>query len=552
MPRLDALIAAVLMPVFLIVAASPTLAQSALPDDDVLIRAMVDELNRSMRDLVLQDLPRPYFIQYRAQDQIFFSMSAAWGGLLKSDHRRSRSFRSRIRVGSYELDNTNVGGGGVGAALPLDDDYPALRHAIWRVSDLDYKQAVEVLTRKKAYLVDKNIDDRPDDLSPADPVHRIEPSAEIALDHRAWEANLTRLSARFKKHPHIQYSHVTLFAGAVNDFIVNSEGTRLRTADTGVLLRIEARLQAEEGMWLQDVLSYIAEQPDQLPPLDQITTDVDELCASLIELADAPIVEHYLGPVLFEPEAAGKAFAALLANGLCARPLPLGASGLRGDSLEKLLGRRILPRSFRVYDDPGPKWFEGTLLAGAYVYDDEAVPAARVTLVEKGILKNLLAGRAPTKKVTRSTGHGRSAGLGDARSTIGCLYACDDAAMSDEELKEELIQAARDEGIDFALRVASTSEGRPGTLGRPIRAYRVYVEDGREEPVRGLEFLPVPTRALKRLLAAGSSRQVYNAISGIPASIVSPAVIFEELELTRFEEESDKLPILKSPATRGR
>ena len=88
-------------------------------------------------------------------------------------------------------------------------------------------------------------------------------------------------------------------------------------------------------------------------------------------------------------------------------------------------------------------------------------------------------------------------------------------------------------------------------LGDPILAYKVYVEDGREELVRGLEFLPVETRALKHILAAGSERKVYNSTSGTSTSVISPAVLFEELELTKSEEELDKLPILKSPATRN-
>ena len=75
--------------------------------------------------------------------------------------------------------------------------------------------------------------------------------------------------------------------------------------------------------------------------------------------------------------------------------MPLGSGGFRDGSLEKRIGARILPRSFSVYDDPGPEKFVDTLLAGAYTFDDEGVPAQRVQLVEEGVLKTLLLSRAP-------------------------------------------------------------------------------------------------------------------------------------------------------------
>ena len=141
-------------------------------------------------------------------------------------------------------------------------------------------------------------------------------------------------------------------------------------------------------------------------------------------------------------------------------------------------------------------------------------------------------------------------GLGDAEARIGCLYISDNDGVTEDELKKELIQAARDEGLEFALRVESLAAGGFGSLGSPIYAYKVYVDDGREELIRGLEFLPVQTRILKRILAAGRERQVYNSMAPVISSIVSPAVLLEELELNKFEEEFDKLPILKQPAQR--
>lgn len=531
---------------------APVLAiDDAKPTADTVMRALTDELERSMRDLVIEGLPKPYFIQYNAQDRRTLTLQAGYGAIVRADQDRMRFATSRVRVGSYALDNTNIGRGfGGRTSLPLDDDYTAIRHAVWQMTDSDYKGAVEQLARKHAYLRQKEIEDRPDDFSSAEPVQFREPPVDFAFDRGQWEQRLKAWSERFGDYPKIQDSDVILFAGLVTEWIVNSEGTRLRKSDTGLYVRVEAELQADDGMPLSDKLTYIALKPDQLPAVDRVLADIDTMCKKLIELSGAPRLELYTGPVLFDPVATGQAFDVLLGDGLCARPEPLGSGGADDTKLENKIGRRILPRSFQVYDDPGPERFKETLLAGAYTYDDEAVKPQRVSLVESGILKTLLASRAPTKKIKHTTGHGRSRGFGDAQATVGCLYVADELGMSADQLKEELLEAVRDEGLDFGLRIESMKTDGFGDLGEPIYAYKVHVDDGREELVRGLRFLPVQTRALRHIIAAGKEREVYNVTSGNTSSFITPAVIFEELELTKIDREFDKLPILKSPVQR--
>lgn len=518
--------------------------------DDVILRAMADELERAKSELQLGDLPKPYFIAMSAQDRLLYSMRAAYGGLIGSQDQHNRYISVRTRVGSYELDNSNVPGsrGQVGV-LPLDNDYVALRHAIWLVLDDEYKDSVETLTRKLAYLKQKAEETRHDDFSPASPVVELQPVKELDFDAGAAEDLIKKLSARFTQHTKIQDSDVELIAGDSTHWVVNSEGTRVRTSDTGIMLQIDARLQAADGMPIGDSLTYLGLTTSDLPPEDVILADIDKMANQLVAIAEGPRLDQYTGPVLFEPKAAGTVFDTLLSDKLCARPLPIGAR-YADSSLEKKIGLRILPRSFEVHDDPGPQWFEKTLLAGAYEFDDDGVPAENVDLVEKGILQTMLASRAPTDKIKKSNGHGRGGGMVDTTAMIGCLYIEDTNGLSREDLRKELILAAKDEGLPYGLRVESLHPGRGDNLGDPVRVYKVFVEDSREEPVRGMKFMPVQTRALKRLLAAGKDREVYNALNPVGKSIITPAILFEELELAKTEQEFDKLPILPSPLYR--
>ena len=333
-------------------------------------------------------------------------------------------------------------------------------------------------------------------------------------------------------------------------------------------------------MKISDGLDYFARKPQDLPALDRVLADVDELVARLTKAAEAPILERYTGPVLFDGTAAAQMFRTLMAEGVAGHVDPVGTQRRQltgAGSLEKKLEQRILPRSFTVYDDPTVRKLGDDYLLGHYRYDDEGVQAEKVDLVVDGKLQSMAMSRVPTKKLSGSNGHARRLpGGGDIQPAIGCLFIKDNEGVSDEELKARLIEAAEDEGLEYGLRVASVrtagigssqadlfamimrmqQRGGQQNVGDPIYAYKVYVEDGREELVRGCEFGQVKIRDLKHIVAAGNKPAVYNYIGigfagATPAtSIIAPAVLAEELELSKIEQEHDKLPVLPSPLTR--
>lgn len=570
---------------------APALAgEEQVPESPALLQALVDELARSM-ELQMEDLERPYFIQYNVGDVLSYDLSAKYGALTSCKRERTRRLYTRVRVGSYELDNTNFAGDegiffffggrreGGQAELPIDDDYQAIRQAIWRVTDQDYKDAVETLTRKRAYMRDKNIVDRPADFTPAEPVEHFEPPAVLRFDLETWKQNLERISGHFKQYAQVQDSDVHLLVAAGNSYVVNSEGTRVRTADTGALLLITVEVQAADGMRLSDCRTYTGDSTEELPPVEQILADIDALVAELMAVRDAPVLEQYVGPVLFDGLAGCQMFQALLAEGLAGRVDPVGArrEDFPGaENLEKRLGQRILPRSFQVWDDPTVRKFAGQTLFGHYRYDEEGVPARRVDLIVDGKLEKLCLSRAPTRKLSGSNGHARQPLDGGApQAAIGTLFVRDDQGLGAAELKARLLEAARDQGLEYAVRVVAVrspglgstradlfsmfrrlQRGRVGGLGDPVIAYKVYVADGHEEPFRGCEFGPVQVSDLKDILAAGADPTVYNYVGiGLggatpPTTIVAPPVLFEELELYKLEEEYDKLPILPAPLAR--
>jgi TldD protein len=563
------------------IASRANICMAQSPTDDVLMNALNDELQRSM-SLRVAMLEPPYFVQYGVDDSSIYRLSASYGALVSSTFNRERALYGQVRVGSYELDNSNFAGRGgfslrgltSGTELPTDDDYVALRHAVWGATDSWYKSSATALAQKRAYMRERNVGERPHDFTKLEsPTNAILDRAEFSFDRAVWEDYVRNISKGFASHPHIQDATVNLLAGAETRYLTNSEGTRLRYANTANTLRITAEVQAADGERISDSLTYFAWTSEQMPKLPAVLEDVKKLADRLGSASAAPILDDYVGPVLVEGLAASQLFRQLLAQGVAAQVDPVGSarSGDSTDGLESRLGKRILPVTFHIYDDPRQQQFQDTYLAGHYLYDDEGIPPERVEIVVDGKLDAMVTSRTPTKYFTRSNGHGRRGGGSTASSSIGCLYVESNKGATAEELKQELIDAADADGLKFGLRITNLQNrsggglsalaaalGRRGggfsqsRVGDPIAIYKVFVADGHEEPVRGCEFVGLDVRSLRRIIAAGKDQTVHNTFGGTsPASsVIAPSVVFEEVELTKIKQEADKKPILASPLAR--
>lgn len=555
------------------------------PNDDVILKALGDELKRSM-SLHLEDLDKPYFIQYAVDDTVAYRISASYGAIVRSANDHSRELHSQVRVGSYDLDNSNFSGGRGGGGrrglassveLPTDDNYLALRQSIWRATDAQYKDAVETLTQKRSYMKDRNVADRSRDFNKADKVTIINARASLTFDAAAWEKYVRNISARFAEFKRIQDSAVSLVTGAENRYLLNSEGSQMRYGETEAVLRISAEAQANDGERLSDSLNYYAVTPGELPKIEQVLADVNKMADRLTSAARAPILEDYTGPVLFDGIASPQVFRQLLARGISGQADPVGSprrGGQAADDFESRLGKRILPPTFQIYDDPRGAKFQGAFLTGHYEVDDEGIAAQRVNIVVDGKLEGMVMSRVPTKQFPQSNGHGRRANGETPRSSVGVLYIEATKSESPADLKKELLDAADSEGLKFGLRVTSLQNraagpafggfggrfGRGGggggavrTIGDPISIYKVYVADGREELVRGCEFNSVDIRSLRKIIAAGNVPVIHNSASGATPSstVIAPAVLFQEMELSKIKRESERKPIVEAPHARS-
>jgi len=533
---------------------------AAAPSDDKVFSAMKDEMSRSMAKLNMDNLGKPYFLSYHVGDGHSFSVTAGFGAaenLNSSDYRR---LKVDLRTGAPKFDNSNYAPNmweGYNAEtdwnISLDDNYDALRFAVWAATDKAYKKALETLSKKKAFVESKNMAELYDDMTPQAPYELFRPFAIERLDEELWRENIRKVSAVFLKYPEVKYSSVRLRFNSGGVRYLNSEGSAYRQPSCSGAVAIEASGYAPDGFRLKSSHTDDFCLAKDVPALEKLLAKADEIGRDLVRMSKSEPIKAYIGPVLFEDDAAGKFFETLLVNNL-ANPREVWTEKNRwsnesvfrraGELVERV-GMRVTSNFLNVVDDPFARYHEGVPLSGFYEVDDEGVPAQKVKLVAKGKLSEYYMSRAATRDFKKSNGHGR----GDFReypsgspSNVFIIPEDNPARVVPlPELKKKFLDLCKEQELEYCIKV----KGLDGLYG-PFTAWKVYL-DGREEPVHGIEFTGTSLRALRDITAVSKETYVYNLAWSTPGTIVTPSILVQEMEIKKTEEKPEKKPYLPHP-----
>ncbi len=525
-------------------ASGPLATARAATGGDPLLEALLTELDRSKAQLKMDQVAAPYYIEYRVNDVDEYQAEAAFGAVRESQRVRYRVLRVVVRIGDYKQDSYYNQGMGETNILPLDNDPIALRHQIWLATDEAYKAAGEALTEKQAALKQFSAETNPvDDFAKAPVVAAVEPTVSLQVDAAAWKKTLEDVTSLYRQYPDVQSVSASARFSAVNEYLVNSEGTVTRSGKKTYNVTLNSSAQAADGMRLSRNPFWMVAKGEELPTRDALLADARKTLDTLVALRQAPIVEEeYRGPVLFAPDAANDVVASLVGANVLGRKPQLGRPNRTVGAFATSFKTRVLPDFLTVVDDPTLRDFQGKSLVGTYEVDDDGVKAQPVTLVDNGTLINYLVGRQPIRDFPASNGHGR-AGTGTYPApNLGVLLLKSKEAQSPQELKKRVIQMITDQGKPYGYRVETLGPGNS-----PRLLYRVY-PDGHEELVRGAVFSELDVRALRSdLIAVGNDPLVSNRTGGIATTVISPSLLFDELEVKRADTSKDKLPDYPAP-----
>jgi len=511
---------------------------------DAVLDALLTELDRSKAQLKMDQVAAPYYIEYRVNDVEEYQAEAAFGAVRESQRMRYRVLRVVVRIGDYKQDSYYNQGMGETNILPLDDDPIALRHQIWLATDEAYKAAGEAFTEKQAALKQFSADLSPvDDFAKAPIVADVEPTVTLQVDAAHWKKTLEDVSNLYRQYPDVQSVSASAHFSAINEYLVNSEGTVTRSGKKTYNIGFNSSAQAADGMRLSRNPFWMFADAKELPTHDALLADARKTLDTLVALRQAPIVEEeYRGPVLFAPDAATDVVASLLGTNVLGRKPQLGRPNRTVGAFATSLKTRVLPNFLSVVDDPTLHDFHGKSLVGTYEVDDDGVKAQPVTLVDNGTLVNYLVGRQPIRDFPASNGHGRAGTGAYPAPNLGVLLLKSKEAQSPDEMKKRVIQMITEQSKPYGYRVETLGAGNS-----PRLLYRVY-QDGHEELVRGAVFSELDVRALRSdLIAVGNDPLVSNRSGGIATTVISPSLLFDELEVKRADTSKDKLPDYPAP-----
>ncbi len=561
-------------------------------NDEEILQAMRAELDRSMNELKMDGLDKPYYIEYKLSIKDVNQVSAVLGNLRSYDTVRTASVNVEVRVGDYKFDNTNffdVGLGFFGSSddeerfknrrIPVNPDYSSLRRELWLATDAAYKQSAEIFSKKKSVLENRSRVDTTSDFLKI-PVNQ----TFIKKEHP--EFNLEKyislcndVSAVFREYPEIFKSSAGMEFIPETIYYVNSEGMEYIKTEMMTGLEIVAFSIADDGMPVADYFTAYADTPEELPSYDSLMNAAKDIAVSVAtQLRSDSFDEPYSGPVLFTGQAAAELFVQTFAPNFVTQRDVITESGVQSDERNKAfqmkIGGRVLPDFLSVEAKPKMEEFNGTYLLGNFELDDTGKEPENINLVENGYLKNLISERIPTRRVRESNGHKRK---GAAMYSNLILKSESDKQMSYEELKSKMIEFLKARELEYGIIVKKVmnrnlmfttlfreTSGKyeiPRGDGKiaVAEAYKVY-HDGREELVRGATGAGFNHRSFRDVIFTGSDLYVHNLLASavispfitgggqyVGASVIVPDLLFEDAEIRSIDGNFKNPPSLSNP-----
>ncbi len=520
--------------------------------DNIIINAMKDEMKRNMDSLQMPGMQRPFYLSYIANRFKNFKIKAILGGLVYSyDLPWDMKGNTQLMIGNFKRNSEIQVGQFLQTGIQAEPNYSSIRRSFWNVTDIAYKYNQNTYAQKMAYLnehpLPSSIDKIPD-MQRMMPVTSIEASRSFDVDQQKLNDMACELSAIFKNYPDLTDSYVSLDGVYDDTYRVTSENVVLKQPHSYVKLETSAIVKANDGTRIQDGFTLYYNSPADLPSMDSLKARVTAFAERFKALKDTPeMSDDYKGPVLYTHDAAAIPFMQNLLdmNALYAQPMLQHNEKALGNKIgKKILDPRI---TIKNYSDRAE--YNGVKLMGCYERDADGLkPESETTIVEKGVLKQILNRATPAEFATHSTGSARFANAPTAvtpMTSIGTMHIQAEGTTDAEKMEKELIKLGKKKKLAYVYQV-NCPEG-----GMSLQLYRINVKTGEKQEVRS-NSLTLPTLSnLESLAAISSQEEVGNQADKVNTSVIYPsAIILNDIELKKMAPNATKTPAVPYPLQR--
>ena len=514
--------------------------------ENPVISAIQKEVDRNKTELKMEGMPSPFFISYSVLDWYEYNLSASLGSINSYNEYHYRSGLPMLLVGDYLRNNLKINERPFyPSTTTLIDNTPGIAITAWDQLDWMYKNAIEAFRIKLAIQQQQTQTEEEKNLPDYEqrkPVNMVLQPVPVKFDKAYWENYLRKVSETAKQYPEILTSNVALTVQNIMTYTYDTEGSQYATPYTLYKMVFSANTRADDGQELFHTTWTENATFEQMPNLDTYINECKTLLEDLIKLKNAPVInDAYSGPVLFEDRAVEYLFRTTFfqnSNKLIASPTTIQQNNRQGgNDFELMLDKKVISRNITIKSITGEEFYKGQRLNGYYAVDDEGVvPEKELMLIENGVLRNLLNGRKPTKKIQHSNGHVRFDYNSYQKRVIpGNIVISCNQTFSKDELRKKLLETAKEEDFEYAYIIRDIINNH---------IYRIKVSDGSEELVRGAAMTDVNIKTFKRIMGATDNELLYSFGTPQTTVIFPDAMLFEDMDITRMANIDFKKPYI--------
>lgn len=516
-------------------------------EEQIIVKAMQDQLKNSMDSLKLNDFPRPGFIQYTYKKGETNMLRYSRGALFEEEIAKPISLIRTDMIVKDDNGFTNHNFNQRGFVLfprmgegqdivPIDPDYDEIRRVFWWLSDVQYKNTINEYEEKKRKKDDPALSEKIKkemalpDFQALPKTSHYDPLATNSFDSDYWHNLLTEVSGIYNDYEGLHDVFARLETSCSNIYTVNTEETVMRHAVTNIVLNVRVVVEARNKEYFTENLFFYGLTADDLPSKQEILNQTKEAISLVLEVSNAEIADkEYLGPAILD---APLIIDHQMFGGFSASRIPSSGNDQMNNSNNNL-GVRLYSSNISIKATPTLKEYKGKKLLGSYTIDGEGVkPNDNLVIIENGILKNLLNDRVPTSVTPESTGSNVFIGIAPIVAKLvmpGVIQVnCSDTKPA-KDLKSELIKNAKENGLQYALIVRRLTNGNTHWF------YKVNVQDGTETLVRNHKLNLNANRPLRRIICSSDDVDIFHLnYLGVNNSIISPnAFLLEEVSISK-------------------
>lgn len=532
----------------------PVLAQDKLTD------ILKKELMRNYEIMKTLDVP-VYYISLRVDESESYDIISSNGAVSENKYNKGRLMAITMRVGNRKFDNMHYSGNMQNIqriTLPDSDVEEVIKLSLWRGLQQAYSEAKDQLEENRTERTTRPVEeDKSPDFSIEKASQYFEkpmPFSVLGFDENEFIDRANQLSKILSNNRNVLVNFVTVNSILTRKYFLDTDGASIVQNDPSVRIYLGGYVMADDGMLLQNYKTYFGRNVTELPAVDSMLSDVNQLSETLTALKSSPKIDSYTGPVILSGEVSGVFFHEFFGHRVEGARMK---SGFDAQTLKKKIGEKILPERLSITFDPTISRYGNSMLSGDYKYDDEGIRGQKVEVIKNGVLTDFLMSRIPIEGFSKSNGHGRGQLNIGTETRQSNMIIESSTPISNEELNKLFIEELKKRDLKFGYRIDKVSGGLTMTSAasanafylNPLIVYRIYTDGRPEELVRGINIVGTPLAAFSQIMAETNDQKTFNGIcgalsGGVPVSAIAPTMLEKELEFQKIGDSQKMDPFI--------